>query len=145
MIVIYHGNCYDGFTAAWLFWREHPGADFYPAVYGQFDIGDVPVEGRDVVMVDFSLKRDEMIRLNKRAASFVCLDHHKTAEAELEGLDFCVFDMEKSGAQLAWIFLHDHDDVGPPPSLVEYTADRDLWRFSLPDSRQINALVAADT
>lgn len=30
-LVIYHGNCADGFSAAWCFWRKYgTGADYLP-------------------------------------------------------------------------------------------------------------------
>ena len=49
---IYHGNCADGFGAAWVV-RQALGADveFVPGVYGQ-DSPNVTV--KDVVLVDFS-------------------------------------------------------------------------------------------
>ena len=54
-LVIYHGNCADGFSAAWCFWRKYgTGADYVAGVYQQ----DPPdVTGRDVYLVDFSYKR----------------------------------------------------------------------------------------
>ena len=51
-ICIYHGNCADGFDAAWVV-RKALGADieFHAATYGQ----PVPdVTGKNVVIVDFS-------------------------------------------------------------------------------------------
>ena len=63
----------------------------------------------------------------------VVLDHHKTAKAELEGLPFATFDLEKSGAVLAWEHFHPGKSV---PKMLEYLQDRDLWRFALPGSRE---------
>ena len=35
-LVIYHGNCADGFSAAWCFWRKYgDGADYVAGVYQQ--------------------------------------------------------------------------------------------------------------
>lgn len=34
-LVIYHGGCWDGFCAAWLFRKAFPDAEFFPAQYGQ--------------------------------------------------------------------------------------------------------------
>lgn len=32
--MIYHGNCADGFSAAWCFWRKYrDSADYHPGVY----------------------------------------------------------------------------------------------------------------
>lgn len=41
-LVIYHGLCYDGFTAAWVCRQAMSEAELIPASYGQ---GVVDVEG----------------------------------------------------------------------------------------------------
>lgn len=138
-LVIYHGpTCWDGFCCAWLFHRHvDQDAEFVPGIYG-----DPPpdVVGRDVYVLDFSYSRETLEAMHRDAASLVVLDHHKTAQADLEGLPYCTFDMELSGAQLTHAWLLDHGyNVGQPHWLVEYTADRDLWRWALPDSKAINA------
>ena len=53
-ICIYHGNCADGFTAAWAVRRRFPGVECIAGVYGA-----PPPDVRDkhVIMVDFSYKR----------------------------------------------------------------------------------------
>ena len=32
-LCIYHGNCADGFGAAWAVWKAHPDWEFFPGVY----------------------------------------------------------------------------------------------------------------
>jgi oligoribonuclease NrnB/cAMP/cGMP phosphodiesterase (DHH superfamily) len=98
-LVIYHDNCTDGLTAAWVAAQVMPDAEFFAGFYGQ----DPPdVHGRDVFIVDFSYKRPVMEQIAADCATLVVLDHHKTAEAELHGFtpEFSeiVFDMEHSGA-----------------------------------------------
>lgn len=164
IMCIYHGNCADGFTAAWAV-RKALGNDveFHPGVYG-----DAPpdVAGKHVVMVDFSYKRPVIESIADAAASLLILDHHKTAAEDLHGypppitrnswenhladvsgrvndgtdprLPRVVFDMDKSGARLAWEFFHPNSKV---PRLVEIVEDRDLWRFALPGTREIMAAI----
>lgn len=137
MKVIYHANCIDGFTAAWCVWRQlGVEAEYVPAKHG-----DEPpdVRGQDVVILDFSYPREKLIRLHAEARSLRVFDHHKTAEADLAGLDFCTFDMNRSGAGLAWDKLRG----SVRPALVSYVEDRDLWRFALPDSAEINAWIGS--
>jgi oligoribonuclease NrnB/cAMP/cGMP phosphodiesterase (DHH superfamily) len=143
-LVISHANCPDGFTAAWAVWLVYPDAEFFPGVYGQ---APPDVTGRDVIMVDFSYKHDVMLKMMNDAHRIVVLDHHKSAEAELAGLDtmhdakanvYIYFDMNKSGAMLAWEYFHEGVE---PPSLVKYVEDRDLWRFALPNSNDINSAI----
>lgn len=153
-ICIYHGKCADGFTAAWAVWKALGDCEFHAGVYGQ----EPPdVTGRDVIMVDFSYKRPVLERMAEASRSILILDHHKTAKEDLEGLGYIpescgefvptddpaarlgvVFDMARSGAQIAWDFFH----AGKArPALVDYVGDRDLWKFDLPWSREVNAYV----
>ena len=136
-LVLYHAACADGFCAAWV-WRTFfcRDAEFHAIQYGD-DICPGEVAGRDVAILDFSFKRDVLLELKAEARSLLVLDHHVTAQEELKGLDFCVFDMNKSGARLTWDYIcgqRGHDADVDRPFLVDYTEDRDLWRFSLPDS-----------
>lgn len=132
-IVIYHGNCYDGFTAAWVAKRHSPDATFVAAQYG-----DAPpnVAGKRVLVVDFSYPRDVLLGLRSVAECVIVLDHHKTAQADLEGLPDVVFDMERSGAGITWDVLFPGQ---PRPWLVKHVEDRDLWRFALLGTREIHA------
>ena len=179
IVVIYHGNCADGFTAAWAC-REKFGdeAEYVPAHYGN----EPPdVTDRDVILVDFSYKNDVLRRLARKARSVLVLDHHKSAAEDLaddprtapgpailrmdnweqpltwdrvraavemdrnEGITGCCgatiyayFDMHRSGAGIAWDFFHPNT---PRPHLVNHVEDRDLWRFALPCTREIQSAV----
>lgn len=138
-ICIYHGNCADGFGAAWAVWKAHPNWEFYAGVHQ-----DPPpdVSGRDVVMVDFSYKRPVIEAMLESAERILILDHHKSAMEDLNGLSHpkltCIFDMERSGAGIAWDYYH---APHPRPKLINHIEDRDLWRFALPDTREIQATV----
>ena len=80
-ICIYHGNCADGFTAAWAVWRRFGDAvQYVPGTYGA---PPPDVTGKNVVIVDFSYKRPVLAEMLKSANSILVLDHHKTAEADL--------------------------------------------------------------
>ena len=164
-LVIYHGNCADGFTAAWAVYnRLGASAEYYAATHGN---RPPDVAGMDVIMVDFCYKRDVLDAMAKEAASILVLDHHKTAEADLEGIQQpeptwedhlravhkqdplqmtlgpyvrALFDMERSGAGLAWDYFNPDKHR---PALVNYVEDRDLWRFYLPHSREVNAFIFA--
>lgn len=133
-ICIYHANCSDGMTSAWVVSRAFGGEiDLYEGRYGN----EPPdVSGRDVILVDFSYKRPVLERMASAAKSVIILDHHKTAAEDLRGLDLpnlkIVFDMERSGAGIAW----DHYFPNlPRPRMVDFVEDRDLWRFKYPETR----------
>lgn len=150
-LVIYHGNCADGFSAAWCFWRKYgTGADYVAGVYQQ----EPPdVTDRDVYLVDFSYKAPVVADMLRKARSVTLIDHHKTAIDDLRPLKadmaatnnngmgdnfgwFC--DLNRSGATLAWDYLFPGEDR---PLLLGHVEDRDLWRFKLPGTREIQAFV----
>lgn len=125
-------------AAAWVV-QKHFGPDtvFHPAQYGE----EPPrtLNPLDVaVIVDFSYPRDVMKKMDKDGIKLVVLDHHKTAQANCEGLPFCKFDMNESGASLAWKHFF---PIKQMPRLVLYIKDRDLWKFEMPHSSEINAWI----
>jgi len=136
-LIIYHANCWDGFAASWAM-RQIPawvGAECVPAHYGD---NPPDVSGKHVAIVDFSYPRETLLQMHAAAESLIVLDHHKTAQADLEGLDFCEFDMERSGAMMAC----DYAKIRPGArqrQAIEYIQDRDLWRWKLPQSKEVSA------
>lgn len=136
ILCIYHGNCADGFGAAWVIRRKfgEENVDFHAGVY-QSPPPDC--SGRNVWMVDFSYKRPIILEIAKVAHNVVIIDHHKTAQEDLIDLPQNVsvnFDMNHSGAMLAWQHCFGFEE---PPDLLLHIEDRDLWRFNLPFTREI--------
>lgn len=131
-MVLYHADCIDGFGAAWAAWRRFgDAAEYLPVTHGD----DPPdVTGRHVHILDFSYKRDVLLAMHDKAASLEVVDHHKTAEENLAGLDFCVFDMSHSGAVLAWQHFHPDTET---PELLSHVEDKDLWTWKLEGSAEI--------
>lgn len=169
-LCIYHGNCADGFSAAWCVrYALGEAVEFHAGIYQ-----DPPpdVAGRDVIIVDFSYKRDVLLKMGETARSILVIDHHKSAAEDLQAdgnyiVDFgsysgdltwqrfldnvyqdqcegcpyarvyAIFDMERSGAGMAWDFFVG----GPRLPLIDHIEDRDLWRFALDGTREIQAVV----
>lgn len=146
VVCIYHANCFDGMAAAWVVSKKFPNAKFIPAHYGdkklEINLMQDCYENANInthyIIVDFSLPRDLMVQMYNKAKSMIVLDHHKSAQANCKGLEFCKFDMNESGASLAWKHYFPNEF---PSLLVDYIADRDLWKFELPDSENINAYI----
>ena len=132
-VVIFHGGCHDGLAGAYPFYLRNKSIEFYGLQRDQ-ELPDVT--GKKVVMVDICFSRDKMIKMNEQAGHLIVLDHHKSSERVMEGLDFAIFDMERSGAQLGW------DHVFPDKSMsrhwfIDTIADRDLWKFELPHTKEL--------
>lgn len=130
-LILYHGSCLDGFAAAWAARRYFGGNAEYMAVkYGE----EPPdVTGKRVHILDFSYPRAKLIEMNDKASGLIVLDHHKTAQEDLAGLDFAEFDMNHSGCVLSWRYFFD----APVPDLLLHVQDRDLWRFRLPGTKEV--------
>lgn len=135
--VLYHANCPDGFGAAWSFYNKYGlNANYIPVKHGD---PPPPIDGQNVFIVDFSYSRDIMVEMHRKASGLIVLDHHKSAEKECSDLEFCHFDMNHSGAYLAWQYLFgDEDEV---PLLVRYIEDRDLWNWNLPKTEEVLSVV----
>lgn len=132
--VLYHAECPDGFGAAYAAWKVlGDSATYLPVTHGQSP-PDLPPEAR-VAMVDFSYKRAVIVKMRESVQDMIVLDHHATAQDELQGLDWAEFDMEKSGARLAWEYWHPNE---PLPELLAYIEDKDLWWWRLEQSAEVS-------
>ena len=167
-ICVYHGGCDDGFGAAWVVRKKWPDVQFVPGAYSGTN-WPTGMHGKNVLFVDFSLKRGAMIEFANGGVpgdvprSVVVLDHHKTAEAELKDWDWgpvttasltdigirinkaavetalpiaAHFDMDHSGARMAWDFCFPGE---PVPPLIDHIEDRDLWRFRMFTTHAVSA------
>lgn len=150
-LCIYHGNCADGFGAAWAV-RRSLGAENVEFLAGRYGMPTPDVTGRTVIIVDFSFPLEALQTMAQQARAVLVLDHHKTAAealAELEPAPIhyyawaeslpklsAVFDMNRSGAGITWDFFFPHFQR---PALINHIEDRDLWRFKLEGTREILA------
>lgn len=138
LLCIYHGNCVDGFAAAWVVRRAF-GEECVEFVPGVYQTPPPDVTDREVVLVDFSYKRSVLLEMAAKARSILIIDHHKTAEEDLQDLPSnvtTIFDMDHSGCKLAWKHYFPKEW---PPLLLDFIEDRDLWKFEFEASRNINA------
>lgn len=145
-VVIYHGNCADGFGAAWVVRKllldngiKEEDIIFIPGVYNK----PAPIDlcrGAVVTIVDFSYPHAVMDQIAE--VSWGCptwIDHHKTAIEDMVNAkrDFDgIVSLEHSGAYLAWEYFFGLDNM---PSLIRHIDDRDRWEFKLPGTREIQA------
>ena len=140
-MVIYHADCSDGFTAAWVAYRYYKDSDkmpeFIPARYDQdlSQLGDF--DDKHVLIVDVSFSMEQLRPLIAGCKSLRLLDHHESAYNKLKDASFAHFDLTKSGAMLAWEYFFDEE----PPKIVEYIQDRDLWKWELLHSKKVSAYI----
>lgn len=168
MIVIYHADCVDGRTAAWLV-RRHFMVEtglfkdivFIAAKYGD-EIPDRDLlKDQDVWIVDFSYDPEKLVELCKHARMVTLCDHHESivrslakyfgdlaAHATRHGLHHDGFpknllahlDTDRSGTGIVWDVLYGHEER-TKPLWLDHVQDRDLWRFKMPNTKAVFAAI----
>ncbi|MBW2692839.1 MAG: hypothetical protein JRE57_09425 [Deltaproteobacteria bacterium] len=149
--LIFHAGCPDGFGAAWAARRTWgDDARYIPRSHDD-DFDPERFENELVVFADISLTNPLLRRLGEVAGELLVLDHHLTARdhfASDPSLENALtanghrvyFDLEQSGAMLAWNHFHPDE---PAPDLLRYVQDQDLWNWELPESEEINAAIGS--
>ena len=159
-VVIYHGNCLDGFGAAYAAQKVlADGATYLPMDYDSPFRNDIDALSRTldtaklsdtrIYILDFSFPKAAFDKLLDQAAHVVLLDHHKSAFEDLAG-EYrpgmsCVspkggnydiwLDDTKSGAVLAWEWF-----LGTPlPHAYRLIDDRDRFVLKMHDSHAFHA------
>lgn len=133
--VMYHNPCSDGLASALvvrMFMKEHKleqPVTYRPSAYGSGIPEDI--EGKNVLLCDFTMRKDHMDIVIKKAKNVLIIDHHKSAEKDLAHLPdhTKIFDMDKSGVGLTWTYFFPDK---PLPLLFQYIQDRDLWKREMP-------------
>jgi len=145
--VFYHAHCMDGLAAAWVFRNAYPNDDVeFCAVSYSEDFE--PVVDSVIYFLDFCLPADQMVALAVCNEEVIVLDHHVHSLKSFEGvsipdnLHLQGSSTEHSGAVLTWLYFN--ANIRFLPKLLAYIEDRDLWRFKLPHSRDINAAIAVE-
>lgn len=170
--VVYHRNCVDGITAAFVARQRLPHATFVSAEYGE---APPKIEAGEILYIlDFSYPISVLRDLCKVAELVIVIDHHKTTEKMYTDLR-----SETSSAQQAFNIAEDMGkpyegpmpyEVCPPnlklyvdiyesgaqlawkffngmeapePTIVTMSGDADLWRFKIPGSRQYSRACGA--
>lgn len=156
-VCIYHGNCADGFTAAWVvrkWWskQQHDVEDTIEYIAGVYQTPPPLEQVKDasVIIVDFSYSPEIMQAIISAAKHTLWLDHHKSAilamdeafmidgnQGETTKFEYLT-DLKRSGAGLAWDYFFPDK---PRPWLVRYVEDRDLWTFAYDSTRPIQAYI----
>ncbi len=137
--ILYHSKCPDGFGGAYAAWKKFGDtAEYIPLRYGK----PIPqhMEGREIYFIDFCYGKEHMDEFVKIASSVTVLDHHEGMEDVATTLHG-VFDPSRSGATIAWKYFHPNT---PEPFLFKYLEDYDLFRFSFPDTKAINAYITLE-
>lgn len=133
-VVIYHHPCSDGFGSR-LCAQKYLSTNFpdrtveyYPMAIGA--LPPIGLEGKNVLICDYSYKKDILNDLLTKVNKLLIIDHHKSSEKDLLEIDdqYKIFSMDHSGSMLTWKYFY---PTVKPPLLIEYIQDRDIWTKKL--------------
>ncbi len=141
-IIVYHECCSDGTASAWIVKRHNPLAKLVNCKAGQnpnLSVDDI--NSKKIIFVDICPSVDYLNSIAQIANKIVILDHHISAYRNIESIEnrpenvFTVFDMNKAGCMITWEYFNRQLTV---PWFISYIQDRDLWKWELPNSKNIN-------
>lgn len=125
-IVLFHDNCSDGLTSAFIFkyYCEKIGKniDIYPSDHFGVNIDKNNLIGKNVIMVDLCSTNFE--ELHDICNKFYVLDHHKTNSEKMKNKDYCYLNINKSGCTLALEYCDPHKNI----EFINLIEDRDLFK-----------------
>jgi len=136
IVVLYHAQCRDGFSAAWSAWKKLKNkADYFPV---EHQVDPPVLKNKTIYMLDFCYPKELMEKIVKENKRVIVIDHHAMMQKDALCASEFVFDNNHSGAVLAWRYFHPKKKI---PTLLKYVEDIDLWKFKQPHSKEITLAI----
>ena len=137
MAVVYHASCMDGAAAA---------ATVYYLSFSNIDFFALPpsesFEARHynlVMVLDMTLPKDNIVDLMEAGSTVQIVDHHITGFEKTKWFEGYKYWPNNSGCVATWKTL----TKSKVPKSLMYVEDRDLWKWKLPNSKELNAYIQA--
>lgn len=141
-VVIYHGNCSDGYASKFICQKKWGNTPAYIAKghSKNLDVKDIDFEykGKNILFVDFIYdNKDIMEEINNNAKNLLIIDHHLTGMEKYKNSQFkdkMIYDVNKSACVLLWETLYPNQKI---PLILKYVEDRDLRRWKMPHVNEV--------
>jgi nanoRNase/pAp phosphatase (c-di-AMP/oligoRNAs hydrolase) len=140
IVVIYHKNCADGFSGAWVAWKKFKNkADYIPLnIHNQ----KIEIENKKkIYFIDFTPEKNVLKKVCKNNEKIIIIDHHESVKNtlnEIEEINEKIFNKNNSASVLAWKYFFSNKKL---PKLLEYVEDVDLWKMKLKNIEEIVAII----
>ena len=149
-VVVYHKSCADGQAAAAVAFKALGLAPKYVAMSysdDQYDkLKHLLGTHREIYFLDFSPSEDFLNDYRVEGLStkdITVIDHHKNVDQEmLYSRTNYIFNNDKSGCVLAHEYFFPGKEI---PHLLEILQDRDIWKWTLPQTKPFTAGYDAST
>lgn len=143
--VLFHFPCPDGFGSAWSmfqYFTKYPPTGEYRVTFQREShrwettkslLAKKDLSKKIILYFDICPTLDLLEEIHSKAATVLVYDHHKSAMEECGHLDYCYFDMKRSGAGIAWDeFMGRKGEKRP--FMIDLIEDQDLWKWEIPDA-----------
>ncbi len=138
IVILYHGDCTDGFGGAWAAWKKFGASAEYIGLYRDSPL-PAGLKDKELYFIDFLYEPRIMRKIVKDNKKVVGLDHHITNKDSFGPLaEGSVYSEKNSGAVLAWRYFHPKEMF---PILLRYVEDRETWRWALPASKDLSVFM----
>jgi oligoribonuclease NrnB/cAMP/cGMP phosphodiesterase (DHH superfamily) len=135
IVILYHGNCPDGFGGAYAAWKKFGDTVEYIPLHRGTPLPE-GLEGAHLYFIDFCYAKEDMEHFVSIASKVTVLDHHEGVADVITSMPEYVYETDLSGAGIAWRYFHPET---PLPTLLAHVQDDDLFLFKLPDTRPLMA------
>lgn len=132
MICFYHSADLDGHCSGAIVKKFNLDCELIGINFGD-EFPWEKVKGEKVVMVDFSLPIEEMIRLQDESESFYWIDHHISAIKDAEECDFNPLGQRgigRAACELTWKYFSNSSWL---PKIVTLLGRYDVWDHEDPE------------
>jgi oligoribonuclease NrnB/cAMP/cGMP phosphodiesterase (DHH superfamily) len=132
--IIFHKNCFDGFSGFILFMntKYHTKNIIIMPDVPSAKSPPVNIEGKNIIIIDVAYKPEIIKYISEKSKSMTYIDHHIThidaiKQLKLKKEDKIIYDEKKCGASLVWKTFYNKSK----PLFIRYIEDNDTgtWRL----------------
>ncbi len=135
MLCLHHDDA-DGLCAGAIVRRRFGDVvELYQIDYGHPIPWDKIEAAKTVIITDFSLPRDDMLKIYEaKGENFIWIDHHISAIEEMSDFENIagLRALDRAACVLTWQYFLPESSV---PAAALFIGDRDIWQFDYPQTR----------
>ena len=134
IVVFYHAECTDGFTAAWVAWKKFGNkAQYIASVHSD---GLSQFKGKEIYMIDITFPENVIRKLMCDNPRVTAIDHHVSNKKTVLMTNQPLYALKHSGCTLAWQYFFPKK---PTPKFLLNVEDVDLWNNKIVNSHVLYA------
>jgi len=136
-IVVFCDDDADGFGGSWVASRRFGARAKYIPITNRGGAAPIALKNKKIYFID-AIFSEAAVRQFMKDNYVVIIDHHKSRKNFIREADAFSYDIQHSACVLAWHYFFPKARL---PKILKYIEDMDLWRFKLPKTREIMAVI----